>query len=198
MSPSLGAINQNILCTSDSFIVPVAPDFFSAMALRSLSRVLPKWRDWSKKASEAQILIKADYPWPQSQPKYLGSIVQNYRRRSRDGQDARPTTAYQRWFDALKRAKTDTLIPALTDTGYLLPSDTYDDSRAPLTSFLMEIPDFNSLIAVSQLISKPVFALTQGDIGSSGIVFATQDKSISDFDAVYSDGAQKIIRMTNG
>src|SRR6056297_3326745 len=35
MSPSLGALNQNILCTSDYFIVPMAPDFFSAMALRS-------------------------------------------------------------------------------------------------------------------------------------------------------------------
>ena len=28
MSPSLGAINQNLLMTSDAFIVPMAPDFF--------------------------------------------------------------------------------------------------------------------------------------------------------------------------
>lgn len=45
MSPSLGAINQNIFMTSDAFIIPMAPDLFSAMALRSLARTLPKWGD---------------------------------------------------------------------------------------------------------------------------------------------------------
>jgi cellulose biosynthesis protein BcsQ len=101
LSPSLGAINQNLLCTSDSFVVPMAPDFFSAMALRSLSRVLPKWHAWAQKAASQDILLEADYPWPSTTPKYLGSIVQNYRRRSRGGQEARPTQAYQKWFDAL-------------------------------------------------------------------------------------------------
>jgi cellulose biosynthesis protein BcsQ len=47
MSPSLGALNQNLFTTSDAFIIPMAPDFFSAMALRSLARVLPKWYAWS-------------------------------------------------------------------------------------------------------------------------------------------------------
>ena len=36
MSPSLGAINQNLFMTSDAFIIPMAPDLFSSMALRSL------------------------------------------------------------------------------------------------------------------------------------------------------------------
>tara|TARA_A100001037_G_C15002765_1_gene567886 strand:- start:505 stop:693 length:189 start_codon:yes stop_codon:yes gene_type:complete len=62
----------------------------------------------------------------------------------------------------------------------------------------MEIPDFNSLIAVSQVVSKPVFALTQEDIGSSGVVFETQDKNIQDFNETYETGAQKIIEITNG
>jgi hypothetical protein len=71
------------------------------MALRSLSRVLPKWHAWAQKAASQDILLEADYPWPSTTPKYLGSIVQNYRRRSRGGQEARPTQAYQKWFDAL-------------------------------------------------------------------------------------------------
>ncbi|MDD9914736.1 MAG: AAA family ATPase, partial [Rhodospirillaceae bacterium] len=198
MSPSLGALNQNILCTSDSFIVPMAPDFFSAMALRSLSRVLPKWRSWSLKARDSEVLQEADYPWPEAHPKYLGSIVQNYRRRTRGGQEARPTQAYQKWFDALNEAKLAQLIPALEDIEYLFDADRYNASGAPLEGFLMEIPDFNSLIAVSQVVSKPVFALTQEDIGSSGVVFETQDKNIQDFNETYETGAQKIIEITNG
>lgn len=198
MSPSLGAINQNILCTSDSFLVPMAPDFFSAMALRSLSRVLPKWHAWSNKAGGQPILLEADYPWPCLTPKYLGSIVQNYRRRARGGGEARPTQAYQKWFDALSVAKRDHFVPALEETGFLLDAEVYARAHAPLDEFLLEIPDFNSLIAVSQVVSKPVFALDQRDIGSSGVVFETQDKSIDDFNRAYNEGTRKIIKLTNG
>lgn len=42
MSPSLGAVNQNLLATSDLFIVPMHPDYFSTMAIKSLTGVLPK------------------------------------------------------------------------------------------------------------------------------------------------------------
>jgi hypothetical protein len=198
LSPSLGAVNQNLLCTSDSFIVPMAPDFFSAMALRSLSRVLPKWGAWSRKAASQEFLAEADYPWPSTHPKYLGSIVQNYRRRSRGGQEARPTQAYQKWFDALSDAKQRHLIPALGESEYLLDGEVYAAANAPLDAFLLEVPDFNSLIAVSQVVSKPVFALTQEDIGSSGVVFDTQDRSIQDFNNTYRVGAEKIVHLTNG
>lgn len=198
MSPSLGAINQNLLCTSDSFIVPMAPDFFSAMALRSLSRILPKWSAWSRRASDQDLLREADYPWPSITPKYLGALVQNYRRRARGGQEARPTQAYQKWFDALAISMHDSLVPTLQETGFLLDEQKYTAANAPLDRFLLEIPDFNSLIAVSQIVSKPVFALQQAHIGSSGVVFETQDKSIQDFNQTYEVGAQKIIALTDG
>jgi cellulose biosynthesis protein BcsQ len=35
MSPSLGAVNQNLLMTSDYFIVPMHPDYFSSMVVRT-------------------------------------------------------------------------------------------------------------------------------------------------------------------
>lgn len=44
MSPSLGPINQNLLMTSEYFLVPMAPDYFSVMATDSLANVLPKWK----------------------------------------------------------------------------------------------------------------------------------------------------------
>ena len=198
LSPSLGSLNQNILCTSDSFIVPMAPDFFSAMALRSLSRVLPIWKKWSDKAAESDILQTADYPWPQVNPKYLGSIVQNYRRRSRGGREARPTQAYQKWFEALTQTKQDVLIPVLDEIGFLYRNEEYEHAGAPLDQFLLEVPDFNSLIAVSQFHSKPVYALNQDDIGSSGVVFEAQDRNVQDFDEIYGAGAAKIISLTDG
>ena len=40
MNPSLSSINQNVLMTSDFFIVPTSPDYFSVMAIESLSSVI--------------------------------------------------------------------------------------------------------------------------------------------------------------
>ncbi len=71
MSPSLGAINQNLFMTSDAFILPMAPDLFSAMALRSLSRTLPKWAEWGRKAASNALLKIADYPFRHVTPLYL-------------------------------------------------------------------------------------------------------------------------------
>lgn len=43
LSPGLGPINQNLVTTSDYFILPASPDVFSVMAVESLARVLPRW-----------------------------------------------------------------------------------------------------------------------------------------------------------
>lgn len=192
MSPSLGALNQNLFTTSDAFIIPMAPDFFSAMALRSLARVLPKWYAWSMRAGEQEVLKNSAYPWPFKTPKYVGSIVQNYRTRSRDGKEAAPTQAYQKWFDALLSVKKDVLLPSLSESGLLLSDKAYIESNSPIGEFLVEVPDFNSLVAVSQQLSKPVFTLTKDDINNIGSVAQNQVESATKFKKIYHDAAVKI------
>jgi hypothetical protein len=162
------------------------------MALRSLARVLPKWYAWSTRASEQEILTNSAYPWPSKTPKYVGSIVQNYRTRARDGKEAAPTRAYQKWFDALLTVKTDILLPSLASSGLLLAQKTYVDAQSPPNEFLVEVPDFNSLIAISQQISKPVFSLTKDDIKNSGSVAQNQLESVLSFETIYRVAAEKI------
>lgn len=192
LSPSLGSINQNILATSEYFIVPMAPDFFSAMALRSLARVLPRWMSWSRAVSKQDILAEAAYPWPNITPTYVGSIVQNYRKRARGGGEARPTKAYQKWFDELTDVKSRTLIPALEEQGMLAPARRYRKADMALENFFMEIPDFNSLIAFAQNLQKPVFSLTKEDIGARGTVADVQLQNRDHFNEIYHEGANRI------
>ncbi len=59
MNPSLSSINQNLVMTSDFFLVPASPDYFSVMAINSLTRVLPRWRAWSRAASSMQVFRDA-------------------------------------------------------------------------------------------------------------------------------------------
>ncbi|GHE02630.1 hypothetical protein GCM10008024_22940 [Allgaiera indica] len=191
LSPSLGALNQNILMSSDAFIIPMAPDFFSAMALRSLAKTLPVWGEWSKNAGENSILKSADYPWTGKPVKFVGSIVQNYRKRLRDGED-RPTRAFEKWFNNLKSVLQSDLFESFEAAGFLLDEEAYKEMNSDPKDFMVEVPDFNSLMAISQDLSKPVFTLTRDDINTSGSVANNQIASVSTFDGIYKNAAKKI------
>ncbi|MBB3382057.1 MULTISPECIES: AAA family ATPase [unclassified Rhizobium] len=198
MSPSLGAINQNLFMTSDAFIIPMAPDLFSSMALKSLARVLPKWAEWGKKAASNSILRAADYPFPMVHPMYLGSTVQNFRKRARGDEEAKPTQAFQLWFDKLKATKESELIGALDQSQMLLDPKIYKSAGANPHEFLMEIANFDSLIAIAQEIAKPVFAIDlHKDTPYRGNVAETYQEKIEDIRTRFKDGAEKVIKLTS-
>lgn len=198
MSPSLGAINQNLFMTSDAFIIPMAPDLFSSMALKSLARTLPKWGEWGKKASTNAILKEADYSFPELTPKYLGSSVQNFRKRARDGEEAKPTQAFQKWFDKLAETRSKDLIAALEQADMLLPEATYKAAGAPTDEFLMEIGSLDGLIATAQDLAKPVFAIDlKKDTPYRGNVAGNYQEKIDDVRKRFEQGAAKVIKLTS-
>lgn len=120
MSPSLGAINQNLLMTSDFFIVPTTADFFSVMAIDSLAKVLPKWYSWAKTASSMQILKDATYPFPDITLRFLGIIVQNYRIIR-----GKETAAFETWIQKIQEDVSNKLVPVLEQNNMMLPEQTY-------------------------------------------------------------------------
>jgi len=190
MSPSLGSINQNILMTSDYFIIPMAPDYFSVMAIESLSRVLPKWKNWSNKIKELEVIKQADYPFPDKNPKFLGYIIQRYRPRS-----GSPSQAFEKWIVALKDGAKQTLVPALKKSDLFLSKARYAKANCIPENPLLQMSDFNSLIALSQEHSKPIFDLSDYEIGQGGQVLENTKKSMRDFKQLFSDAADKIIKM---
>lgn len=196
MSPSLGAINQNLFMTSDAFILPMAPDLFSAMALRSLARTLPKWSDWGRKAANNALLKSADYPFRPVTPMYLGSTVNNFRKRARGEEGAKPTQAFQKWFDRLAETKSTDLLTALEEAKMLLPPESYAKAGAPLDRFLMEIGSLDGLIATAQELAKPVFAIDLAeDTNYRGNVAETYKSKIADVYNGFRSGAEKVIAL---
>jgi len=192
MSPGLGAINQNLLATADYFIVPTAPDFFSVMAIDSLARVLPKWHQWGSQAAEMQVLRDAAYPFPKPSTKLLGVVVQNYRPRG-----GAPASSFQRWIDELCGAVRDRLVPAAQQAGLLLPEEAYQNASVPTDSMVMvQIPDFNSLVALSQDCQKPVFALEAEDTGRSGVVLKNTLENRDQFNELFGQLADQVLSLT--
>lgn len=193
MSPSLGPINQNLLMTSDYFLVPMAPDYFSVMATNSLASVFPKWRAWAKQAQGAAILQKATYPFPIVSPKFLGTVVQKYR--LREGQT--PSAAFQKWIDEIESGICNKLLPALKASDMLMSEAAYQSIGIPLGKPLLQMSDFNSLIALSQKHKVPVFALSDAQLEQTGIVLKRTNKSMSQFRDLFSDAADRIITLTS-
>ncbi len=191
MSPSLGPINQNLLMTSDYFIVPMAPDYFSVMATDSLASVLPKWAVWSKQAKIQPLLQRATYPFPDKNPKFLGIIVQKYR--LREGKT--PSAAFQKWIDEIEEGVRTRLVPVLKQNGMLLPDKIYKAAGVQPAKPLIQMSDFNSLIALSQKHKAPVFDLTDKQLEQTGVVLKITKKSMRQFHEIFSAGADRIIAI---
>ncbi|MCY7408051.1 MAG: AAA family ATPase [Alkalinema sp. CAN_BIN05] len=192
MSPSLGSINQNLLMISDFFLVPTTADFFSVMAIDSLSKVLPRWHSWAKSASSLQILREANYPFPDVDPRFLGTIVQNYRIIR-----GKETAAFQTWIKKIEEAVSNKLIPILDQNNMLLPNQTYKGQGIQEHFSLAKISNFNSLIALSQEHRTPVYELTPQQLGQTGIVLTNNQGKQEDFRKTFSDLADKIIGLSS-
>ena len=192
LNPSLSSFNQNLLLTSHCFIIPTSPDYFSAMAVQSLAKVLPSWRKWAKRAAESPILKEAVYPFPVVAPKLLGTIVQNYRPRG----GGNPASAFAEWIQTINETVSKQLVPALDAIEMTLPEYVYHENEVE-DYCLATIPNFNSLIAKSQEHQTPVYALTDTQLGQTGIVLERTKKSRDSFKTTFSELAEKVVTLSD-
>jgi cellulose biosynthesis protein BcsQ len=192
MSPSLGSINQNLLMISNFFLVPTTADFFSVMAIDSLAKVLPRWYAWAKSASSLQVLKEANYPFPDVNLHFLGTIVQNYRIIR-----GRETTAFQIWIEKIEKAVSDKLIPTLGQSNMMLSSQMYRDQGIAGNFTLAKISNFNSLIALSQEHRTPIYDLTPQQLRQRGKVLDNNQQKQKEFRKTFSDLADKIVALSS-
>lgn len=190
VSPGLGPVNQNLVSTADFVIVPSAPDFFSVMAVDSLSRVLPRWAAWAQAAYEMPVLQEAAYPFPEPNLKVLGTIIQKFRPRA-----GQPAASFQKWIDELNQAVEETLVPPLERAGLLLDRTVYDEFGVGADLSLAQIAEFNSLIAKSQEHLTPIYALTTEQLNAQGQVKWNWEESRDNFNEQFNQLADKITGM---
>lgn len=191
VSPGVGPLNQNLVATSDYAILPSAPDFFSVMAIDSISRVLPRWAKWANSAYDLEILRDASYPFPEPHLKVLGTIVQKYRPRG-----GSPARSFQTWIDAIDQAVTTKLTPALQSSNLLLPRERYAEVGISDDLCLAQIAEFNSLIAKSQEFRTPVFALSEEQLAGAGAVQTNWIEARDRFNEEFSNLADRVAKLT--
>lgn len=190
VNPSLSSVNQNILMTSDYFIVPTNPDYFSLMAIDSLTRIMGAWKDWSDKVSSLKVVKDSTYPFPHPNSKFLGTIIQNFRKRG-----GVPARAFREWIEKIQNEVSSTFFPALTQAGLALPDEAYSTNHLERGYTLATIPNFNSLIALSQKNQTPIFALSDEQIPQAGVVLQKTKENKDEFHRLFSELADKVIGL---
>ena len=200
MSPSLGALNQNLVSISDLLIVPTSPDFFSIMALQSLAKVLPRWARWAEAASSNEVLREASYPYPEPRLKLAGIVIQRYRlyrSATEDEPYGTPTGPFRAWIDKVAEASEGQFVPALASAGLTYSADEYLEADIPDTRVIAQIQEFNSLLPKSQEHHVPVFSLTDEQLDQVGIVLKGSKAQIASLRRIFETMADRIIALTD-
>ena len=182
LNPSLSAINQALIISSDYFILPTSPDYFSGMAINSIARILPQWEHWAKQARE--LFKDATYPLPMTIPKFLGYTVNDY-----TVHKEKPANTFQRAIDNIDKTVKESLIPSFDKANMLLSNDAYSDYC------LAKISNFHTLQTRYQEYGVPVFELTDSMIGSSDKTLSNQKDNKEKFHKLFLDCTIEILRL---
>lgn len=198
MSPSLGALNQNMVAISDLLVVPTSPDFFSIMALQSLARVLPRWARWAQSAADMDVLREASYPFPAPRLKLAGIVIQRYRlyrSPTNDEPYGTPTGPFKAWINKVADASETTFVPSLESSGLTFDASVYEKAGLPPSLVLAQIQEFNSLLPKSQDFHVPVYALTDDDLDQVGVVLEGSKTQIASLNRIFSTMADRLLQL---
>ena len=202
MSPNVGGINEVMLMSSDYFIVPTTPDFFCWQAISSLTEHIQNWHNEIEH-------FKKEIPSDSgrsltNKPVFLGTIQQRYRIRRQE-----PAKSFDRWISKIRTSVDTLLVPMLKNLNCVLDKDRVQDvlnaypdrNGEQIQAYdLSHISDFNSLIAISQNLSKPIYALTNDELRSAnqfGYALQTMQASRDAFNSQFKRLATVVLELTN-
>jgi cellulose biosynthesis protein BcsQ len=137
-SSGLSAINQNLFISSDAFIIPTNLDLFSTMAIDTLTTILPRWVNWVDRVRP--FFAEATYPLANSQPKFIGGIIQGFN--TRNG-------LYRDQIDKIRTLVRDKFVPEIAKNRMLFPKEAYNKVGIGDDFCLLEIADYTSASPVS-------------------------------------------------
>ena len=184
MNPGLSAINQTLFIYADAFIVPTNPDPFSVMALKTLKKILPKWKKWAIPARE--LFADSSYPLPICDMKFIGVIIQRFYLRKHKA--AQPYTGK---IEEIKNCIEEDFSEEMVKNDMIFDIDNLMQKGLITNRTLGEIPEFGALIQKANEAMLPVFALTKADMGTVGNVYDSMEEKRILFDKIY----DKIVKV---
>lgn len=163
MGPSLGAINRSVLLACDYFITPMSSDVFSLLALGNIGKSITNWSTMFNNSIDklnSTKRIKIETIKHRCSIKFVGYVEQQYITKTVDGK-ARAVRAYEEILS---------LIPYRITEEIIIPINRIKIEK--LDYRIGSIPNYHSLVPMSQTAHKPIFSLANAD----GVVGAHYQK----------------------
>lgn len=196
LNPSLSAINQNIFLSCNYFLLPTSPDVFSAMAIKSLARVLPSWEKWAISARSS--FENATYPICPTTPKFLGYTINDFNLSS-----GRPQAKFAMFMEQISKEIVNNLIPSLQKYNMVMSEEIYEQAYLNMIDkanniekyydkyCLAQISNFNKLIALSHERCVPIFEIKL-DFAHDG-----QRRTLNWFKLLFKIMAKRVVELTS-
>lgn len=180
MGPSLGAINRSVLLACDYFLTPMSSDIFSLLALENIGVSIDNWRTMFNNAfdrlrSEDKEAVKDLRN--KCTIKFLGYVEQQYITKTEPSGTKRAVKAFETILSQIPKEMEEKVVQPIN-------SDKYTGVNYALGS----IPNFYSLIPMSQNAHKPIFGLVTAD----GVVGAHYQK-VKDYDKLMGKIVDRLI-----
>lgn len=144
LGPNVNALNRSVLIATDGFVVPLAPDLFSVMALPSVGQSIRTWvTQW--KTARGNVPPEMNIALPEGKPKPLGYLSQQFSTYRKS-----PTAAFQNWIDRIPSAYEEGILVPLGAAGIPIPSGEHS---------LRSLKNYGALVPTAQESNKALFEL---------------------------------------
>lgn len=154
-SPSLGALNRNILSLADGFIIPCSPDLFSMYGVRNIGNALRTWKKQFQSIFHFLSDAKRDQ-FPSEFVKLLGYTIYNAKRYSGYLNDLDLATANYHYAEKIP----ETIKQYIDNSDILGLVDGFVDSSIGDNAV---IHSHNTFPSMSQKYNLPMWKLPQCD-----------------------------------
>ena len=158
------------------------------MALKTLKKILPKWKKWAIQGRE--IFADSSYPLPVCDMKFIGVIIQRFNLRNHKA--AQP---YIGKIEEIKNYIETDFSEELAKYDMIFDIKRLVQNGIIMNRTLGEIPEFGALIQKANDALLPVFALTKSDMGTVGNVYESMEEKRQLFDGIYETITQVIMEL---
>ncbi len=153
MGPSLGALNRAVLLSCDYFITPMSSDIFSLLALENIGISIVKWKKIFNESIQKlmpQDLEDLSGLKSECSIKFLGYIEQQYISKSVNGKGL-AVKAYEKILEQIPNEIINHIVVPINGESFNVDYN------------IGSIPNFYSLVPMSQTAHKPIFLLNSND-----------------------------------
>ena len=163
LGPNVNALNRTALIAADGFVIPLAPDLFSVMALPSVGQSLKTWiAQW--RTAKSNTPDGLELRLPKGTPSPLGYLSQQFSTYKKS-----PSSAFQKWLDRIPDAYQSGVVDHLMSAEVPTPSG--DHSLGSLKNYGALVPD-------AQEANKALFELSGKEALGSQYTKAQQSRDV--------------------